>query len=728
MKVPTYDTFQVSANTLPQPRFSPAVFDGAPARPARLPLDNRPIQGVAIQNNAGKELQQTGDNLQRLGQQMAQMQIDAEKQVTQVRVDDALNKAKEAALRLTYDKDQGYKNLKGINALERPDGRSLEDEYTDNLVKEIRAIGEGLGTDAQRALFSQKASELATQFRAGIMGHSADEYKNYQLSVAEGVQQTALNEIGLNYNNPEVIAEAVDRIKANVYRQAQLTGKSAEWQEAHARRMISGAHKVALMAALEKTDPEYAQGYLAKFSKDMEADDILQVRGLITKEMRARVGLTVAAEVMQKVEPVVLPSDTDRAFNILIGTESRGRQFGADGKPMTSIAGAIGIAQVMPGTGPEAAKLAGLKWDEDRYRNDPDYNKALGRAYFEKQLKDFNGRLDMAYAAYNSGPGRLKQAIAQAHKQGGTYIDYLPEETRNYVAKNMREYEEGGGRPKAPTFEEIDRALRNDPRLRSDPEAYKIARQDAEKQFKAAQDAGKQRDEEAVATALEMVEQNGGSYAGLPLSVRNAIPPDKRDTVMSFADKVAKGAQVTTDPNTYYALTMMAADQPMVFAGLDLRMYFDKLAPAERKHFVDLQAKTGKGDVEDIATVTQQKSAMVQALGLKKEKAGIFHQQADLALLQAAREKGRALTQTERQQVLDQLVIRGDIAGRWRDGYAFEARAQGRGFTPEFSDDDRRKAIAALAREGNTNPTEAQIQDTIRWAYGLRPTGSTGVK
>lgn len=728
MRVPTYDNMQVGANTLPTPSFRPAVLDGAPARPVRLPLDNQPIKATAAPAPDGRDLQALGGTMQKMGQQIASYQIEAEKEIAQVRVDDALNKAKEAALRLTHDKDQGYTNIKGINALERPDGQSLEDEYTGNLVKEIRTIGEGLGTDLQRKLFSERASELATNFRAGIMQHSSGEYKTYQMSVAEGVQSTAINEIGLNYNKPDVVSGAVDRIKANVYRQAKLTGKSAEWQEAKAREMTSGAHKVALMAALEKNDPEYVQGYLSKFSKDMEADDILQVRGLLTKEMTSRVGLTVAAEVIQKVEPNVMPTDTDRAFNILIGTESRGRQFGADGKPLTSSAGAIGIAQVMPGTGPEAAKLAGMKWDENRYRTDPDYNKALGRAYFERQLKDFDGRLDFAFAAYNAGPGRLKQAIAKSRKEGGDWIDHVPEETQKYVAKNMREYEMGKGKPKEPTFDEIDNALRSDSRLKNNPEAYKIARSDAERQFNDAQKARKARDEDAVNTALELVEQNGGKYATLPLAVRNAIPPDKRDTVMTFAEKVAKGTPIETDSNVYYALTLMAADQPKVFASRDLRAHFDKLSPADRKHFAEVQAKIGKGETDDIATATQQKSAMAQSLGIKGEKAGIFHQQADIALLQAQREKGKPLTQEDRQKVLDQLVLKGDVGGRWSNGFAFEARAQGRTFTPEFSDDDRRKAVAALTRLGNAKPSEAQIQDTIRGAYGLKAksTGATG--
>ncbi len=69
--------------------------------------------------------------------------------------------------------------------------------------------------------------------------------------------------------------------------------------------------------------------------------------------------------------------------------ESGQRQFNPDGTPVTSPAGALGFAQVMPGTGPEAAKLAGLPWDEERLKTDEGYNRALGNAYYDQQLKTF---------------------------------------------------------------------------------------------------------------------------------------------------------------------------------------------------------------------------------------------------------------------------------------------------------------------------------------------------
>lgn len=110
--------------------------------------------------------------------------------------------------------------------------------------------------------------------------------------------------------------------------------------------------------------------------------------------------------------------DADQLMTAVVGQESGGRQFGADGLSLKSKKGAIGVAQIMPGTAPEAAKLAGLPWDEGRYHNDPQYNLELGKAYLKKQLSDFGGNQVLALAAYNAGPGIVSDWINGTNKTG----------------------------------------------------------------------------------------------------------------------------------------------------------------------------------------------------------------------------------------------------------------------------------------------------------------------
>jgi hypothetical protein len=151
---------------------------------------------------------------------------------------------------------------------------------------------------------------------------------------------------------------------------------------------------------------------------------------------RANVKPTAQPGLVPAAQPETRPAANDPSEfyrTKIITQESGGRQFDSNGNPLTSSAGAIGIGQVMPSTGPEAAKMAGLPWDEERFRTDADYNAALGEAYF-KNMYDRFGSLELASAAYNAGPGRLRSAMDRAAAMGGSYLDYLPEETQNYVA------------------------------------------------------------------------------------------------------------------------------------------------------------------------------------------------------------------------------------------------------------------------------------------------------
>lgn len=134
------------------------------------------------------------------------------------------------------------------------------------------------------------------------------------------------------------------------------------------------------------------------------------------------------------------------SFDALIGPESNGQQLDANGRPLTSSAGAIGIAQVMPDTGKYVAEKNGIKWDEKRYKTDPNYNYQLGKLYYQEQLNKY-GHPALAYAAYNAGPGAVDKWIKKnpAMKNPDAmgmqnFINAIPfSETKNYVAKIHRQ-------------------------------------------------------------------------------------------------------------------------------------------------------------------------------------------------------------------------------------------------------------------------------------------------
>lgn len=535
-QVPTYDSFQVAQNTLPQTFATPA-------------------QG---RNYAADQAQAMGQQLTQAGGEMARISMELAKEANQLRVNDAMNRVKEQALRLTYDQETGYTNLKGIDALERPDGVALADEYGEQLQRVISDVSGTLGNDQQRQAFAAQAGGLLTNFRGSIFKHESDEYRTYALSVSEGVQATALREIGLSWNDPDTIDKAVHRIKAETYRQGKLLGKSAEWQEAKAREMTSNAHVVAVGAALEQGDVLYADGYLSKYKDQIQANDLLRARGHVTKELDLQVGTHIGAQVFAEYAPRYATSDLQRAFHVALGTESGHRQFDAQGRPLTSRKGAVGIAQVMPGTAPEAAKLAGLEWDENKYKTDAAYNEALGFAYFEKQVKDFDGDIAKAFAAYNAGPGWVKKAEERARKaepgsQESNWFWQLNndsrapgnrQETQNYVEKNMAAYGSGAGKAPPPTKGEMLATLRAQPELAGNPQRLKHAEARLENDLKVYREDQKQREEETLDTAYKTLYDNGGDFAALPASLRASIPGDKLNSVLTFARTVGKGTHV----------------------------------------------------------------------------------------------------------------------------------------------------------------------------------------
>ena len=117
--------------------------------------------------------------------------------------------------------------------------------------------------------------------------------------------------------------------------------------------------------------------------------------------------------------------DTGALYDRIIGLEGG---MDAQGNFRTSPAGALGPAQLMPGTAPEALALAGLPANAP-WQTDPEVNLAAGKAYYEKQLADFGDPV-LAAAAYNAGPGRVQDAMQQG---GNNWLAFMPAETQKYV-------------------------------------------------------------------------------------------------------------------------------------------------------------------------------------------------------------------------------------------------------------------------------------------------------
>lgn len=97
--------------------------------------------------------------------------------------------------------------------------------------------------------------------------------------------------------------------------------------------------------------------------------------------------------------------------------------------------GASGLMQLMPATAAHMAKKIGFELQGSRQLIDPEVNVNLGSAYIKELLDNYGGNRILAAAAYNAGPGRVRQwRRLSGGKSFDVWVENIPyRETRNYV-------------------------------------------------------------------------------------------------------------------------------------------------------------------------------------------------------------------------------------------------------------------------------------------------------
>src|SRR5205814_8867225 len=135
------------------------------------------------------------------------------------------------------------------------------------------------------------------------------------------------------------------------------------------------------------------------------------------------------------------------------------RQESAFERDAVSRVGARGLMQLMPATASFIANKMQLPFSADRLTADGIYNLLLGRAYLETLIDDFGGSYALAIAAYNAGPGRVRQWLRDyGDPRGGQiemvdWIENIPiSESRYYVQRvleNLQIYRGQVGRNSA---------------------------------------------------------------------------------------------------------------------------------------------------------------------------------------------------------------------------------------------------------------------------------------
>jgi len=118
------------------------------------------------------------------------------------------------------------------------------------------------------------------------------------------------------------------------------------------------------------------------------------------------------------------------------------RQESAFNARALSVANARGLMQILPETAAHSSRRSRTR-SAARRLDDPTYNVRTGCAYLAGLMKDFNGRPELAMAAYHAGDFRVKDWVTKyTFRDPGMFLESIPiPATRTYVELVSRDAE-----------------------------------------------------------------------------------------------------------------------------------------------------------------------------------------------------------------------------------------------------------------------------------------------
>lgn len=497
----------------------------------------QPLQGFSAptpRDYGSQQLQQAGQAIQQAGAQASTIYADQLRQANQLRVDEALTQLKEKQLEYTYG-NNGFTRAKGHDALFRPSGKSLQEDYGDLLDKDAQAIGEGLGNDVQRQVFTRAAREIGLGFRADVTKHEAGEFDTYALSVTEGVIANRQREMALGYADPDKTDIATQSIRAQVAQQGKLAGRSADWIEARTVEMLSTGHSAAIASMLQDDDVSAAEKYFDMHRSEMSAADIFQTDVAIGKQQDVQVATGVVNEVFAsgtgsaaRGQPQQLMMPVRGAVGSTYGVDRGDHKHGGIDIPV-----AVGSAVSAPADGVVHIKMGGDYGNmvvidhgggvETRMAHLSAFDVKEGQAVQQGQVVGRSGGAKGASGAGNSTGPHMHYEV----RVNGETVD--PTQALKTKARAS------GG-----SLLDMTQALREDPRLANSPQRLAEAERQLRSLYSAREEAKRNSEEDAANAGYKWLAQNGGKLEKMPAALRNAIPGNKLPEMQSFSTALQK--------------------------------------------------------------------------------------------------------------------------------------------------------------------------------------------
>jgi soluble lytic murein transglycosylase-like protein len=407
-------------------------YSGARLRPVDFSSGGEAIGRAA--EGFGKEMSRAVDTLTEIQKR------DAE---TAAREADNMRLAKR--LKRYYEGPEGYFNQEGKNALldrEKLDAdlKAIDDEAAQLLANKPFA----------RRLFDDLTVRRNADDMPRIAIHESKERNKFEDQVDADAMDLAIDN-ATSAQDPVAIERNIATVGDIAERVARRKGMDDPNTLTQARQAATGKAVEAIAQKLELQSPGEAQAFVIAHSATMDPDDAGKLlHSLANPAAQERAGsdignfLVVAGGTPGEATetppaasagPTAIPAD-EALDAAQWAQESGGKHRNADGSFVTSPAGAQGISQVMPTTGPDPGY--GVKPLQNNSREE--YIR-FGRDYRKALTKHFGGNIVLGLTAYNWGPKNVEAHIkkvgdpSKGETSDAAFINSIPnKEAREYAA------------------------------------------------------------------------------------------------------------------------------------------------------------------------------------------------------------------------------------------------------------------------------------------------------
>ena len=253
-RIPVYDTFQVNEGQLPQAR----------------------IAAPDIRNFATDQMQGLAKGLLSVGNEAGKVAESMAAKINQTRIDEGVTEY----VRAITDLDLEAGQLRGITALQRPDNKSLPDEFMERASKIREGISGKLATELQKGEFAKQAARIESSLYSKLSGYMVAAQKEYTNDQRQATVNTATYRASALWSDPEAVTQSEQAIRATVEMQLLDDGLHTDpvIKEERMIKALSPLHAGVLNGMIDGKKIDQARAYYDKNSASMtlQARDAVQ--------------------------------------------------------------------------------------------------------------------------------------------------------------------------------------------------------------------------------------------------------------------------------------------------------------------------------------------------------------------------------------------------------------------------------------------------------------------